>query len=649
MLLACIATVFGQTGKWWMDEPFRLVQTNLRETDSALDAKRLVQQLVEFPANVLLIGMGGIVAHYPTDVEFHYRSRYLPVGRDMFGEVLREAHAHGIRVIGRFDLSKTQKAAYDVHPEWFFRKADGEPVIYNGLYSTCINGGYYRAHAMMILGEALERYDVDALFFNMFGNPATDYSGNPIGLCHCRACARRFRERFGRPLPERPDADYQRFMADASAEVAKSIADLIHSKRPMAALATYLDDGVDAIMSESNTALDRALPLWPYASSDNVNRARNSEPTKMAIDLSIGFVDIPNRFVTEPGPELQIRAWQNMANGGGPTFVAVGTLDQEDMSGINAVRPVFRWHAEHQDLYAGQESAARVLLLKPTSRDGTSNYRGFFRILSEQHIPFAVSSRPARIHDRKWDLVIASQDAPAELETYVASGGRALVAGTGGPGLALGNTVQRWTDTRASYFRIRDHAMFPSLKDTQLLFLAGDYLEMAPVEKPLLTLIPPSMFGPPEKVHVDRVETSKPGLLLAAYGRGRVAYIPWNVGQLYYRYSSPGHAGLVADLIDHLLPNGRQLKTSAHPLVETVLMNQPARSRTIVHLINLSGHSGTGFFPPLDMRDITVDVEGQFEHARSAASNATLPVNREGRYTKVTLPRLGAYDAIAFQ
>ena len=366
-------------------------------------------------------------------------------------------------------------------------------------------------------------------------------------------------------------------------------------------------------MSESNTALDRALPLWPYASSDNVNRARNSEPTKMAIDLSIGFVDIPNRFVTVPGPELQIRAWQNMANGGGPTFVAVGTLDQEDMSGIKAVRPVFRWHAEHQDLYAGQESAARVLLLKPNSREGSGNYRGFFRILSEQHVPFAVSSQPARIQDRKWDLVIASQDAPAELEAYVTSGGRALVAGAGGPGLKLSNTVRRWTDTRSSYFRIRDHAMFPSLKDTQLLFLAGDYLEMEPVEKPLLTLIPPSMFGPPEKVHVDRIETSKPGLLLAGYGRGKAAYIPWNVGQLYYRYSSPGHAGLVADLIDHLLPNGRQLKTNAHPLVEMVLMHQPKRSRTIVHLINLSGHSGTSFFPPADMRDITVEVEGQFQ------------------------------------
>ena len=66
--------------------------TNLRETDSALDPKNLAQQLVDFPANVLSIGMGGIVAHYPTEVDLHYGSAYLPAGRDTFGEVLREAY-----------------------------------------------------------------------------------------------------------------------------------------------------------------------------------------------------------------------------------------------------------------------------------------------------------------------------------------------------------------------------------------------------------------------------------------------------------------------------------------------------------------------------------------------------------------------------
>lgn len=73
-------------------------------------------------ANVLLFGMGGIAAYYPTKVPFHYDSPDLPPGRDMFGEVLSESHRRSIRLVGCFDFSKTRKEVYDAHPEWFFRR-----------------------------------------------------------------------------------------------------------------------------------------------------------------------------------------------------------------------------------------------------------------------------------------------------------------------------------------------------------------------------------------------------------------------------------------------------------------------------------------------------------------------------------------------
>jgi hypothetical protein len=289
-----------------MEEPVRLVQTNLRETDAALDPVRLIEGVAGFPANTLLFGCGGIVAYYPTRVPFHYASPHLPPGRDLFGEVLKQAHARRIRVIGRFDLTKAQKPVYDAHPEWFFRKANGQPVIYNGLYATCINGGYWREQARRVLAEALDRYDVDGLFFNGIGNSSTDYSGNDLGFCHCESCRSRFRTRYGRELPPSPDSDYRQFLADSSREVSTGLAELLHSKRPEAAFL----NGVDALTAKSNTALDRSLPLWPYSASDNVNRIRNSNPSMMAFNLCIGFVDIPYRFVTVPSAEVQLRLYR---------------------------------------------------------------------------------------------------------------------------------------------------------------------------------------------------------------------------------------------------------------------------------------------------------------------------------------------------
>lgn len=93
--------------------------------------------------------------------------------------MLRIAHSRGIRIVGRIDFSKAHKDAYDAHPGWFFKRSNGQPAIYNGLYQACVNGGWYREKTIEILAEMLDRYDVDGLFFNMFSNPAADYSGHP--------------------------------------------------------------------------------------------------------------------------------------------------------------------------------------------------------------------------------------------------------------------------------------------------------------------------------------------------------------------------------------------------------------------------------------------------------------------------------------
>lgn len=60
--------------------------------------------------------------------------------------------------------------------------------------------------------------------------------------------------------------------------------------------------------------------------------------------------------------------------------------------------------------------------------------------------------------------------------------------------------------------------------------MGGDYVELAPLEAPLLTLIPTAMFGPPEKVWSDKTETTVPGLVVAPHGRGGAAYIPTDQG-----------------------------------------------------------------------------------------------------------------------
>jgi hypothetical protein len=70
---------------WWLT-PHRMIQTNLREIDATMDIDQYVREVQEFGANTVLFNVGGIVANYPTDLEFHWRNTFMK--RDLVGEVL---------------------------------------------------------------------------------------------------------------------------------------------------------------------------------------------------------------------------------------------------------------------------------------------------------------------------------------------------------------------------------------------------------------------------------------------------------------------------------------------------------------------------------------------------------------------------------
>ena len=128
-----------------------------------------------------------------------------------------------------------------------------------------------------------------------------------------------------------------------------------------------------------------------------------------------------------------------------------------------------------------------------------------------------------------------------------------------------------------------------------------------------------------------------------------MAYLPWDIGGLDYRHSSEAHANLLADLVDHLLPKGRQIRTNAHPLVEMTLMDQPSRNRTLVHLVNGTGHHDTAYFAPVEMRDIRIELPRPVRRARAVSLGRDLPVSSSGGSSSFTLPSLGAYEVVVIE
>jgi hypothetical protein len=91
----------------------------------------------------------------------------------------------------------------------------------------------------------------------------------------------------------------------------------------------------------------------------------------------------------------------------------------------------------------------------------------------------------------------------------------------------------------------------------------------------------------------------------------------------------------------------RQLKTNAHPLVELSLMWQ--NGRTLLHLINLSGHSQTGYFAPIPMSNIQVQLAGAFKSARTLRTPGKLAIKVSNGYAEFTLPQLNDYELVVLE
>ena len=687
---------------WWQEKPIRLVQTNLREIDTRRDPRDIVREVKEFGANTILFSVGGIVSFYPTQLRFQtpipllkgeaalartplYRSPLdddAPV-RDFVGEAIEEAKRLGLRFIARLDLSKCHKHVYESRPEWFFRRSDGQPQIYNGLYSACVNGGYYQEYGFEIMQEVLDRYPIDGFFFNMFGYKSTDYSGNYHGLCQCDNCQRRFRDMYGRPLPSAEDlddpayVDYIAFTRITADGLTERVADFIHQHENLA-LVNYQVKFADVVRSESNSAVDRPLPMWQLSGSDNVRRVRGTYPHKPSCNAAVYFVDIPYRFASVSPHQTALRLAQDLAHGGDIDLYVLGTLQQEDPQAIAPAREIYTAATTHAAAYTDMRSLAETCLLYPQrsmayGKTTGAAYRGAFRLLTENHIPF----------DCAHDLILDEADVDAFLTRYrllvlpgaaclsdhqiqaidrfVEHGGAllttsqtALYTELGHPrdgyglqslGAARVKTVQ--PHMRSAYWRVHKTSRLSALGDTELLLLDGPclFVEPRPGAETSLTLVPPCTYGPPEKVAVDRVESDVPGILWYGYGAGRSAYLPWEIDTLYHRHSSSGHNNAYLAVVLELLPE-RQVVSNANPQVEIALYKQG--EGYAINLVNTSGHHGTAFFAPVPMYDLEIKVRlpSGVTQARSLQLDRDLTLWQEDDYTCFNLDRLDLWDGI---
>ncbi|MGC9395948.1 MAG: beta-galactosidase trimerization domain-containing protein, partial [Anaerolineae bacterium] len=429
---------------WWHTKQWRLIQTNLREIDMRdIRAAQVVADLQAFRANMLMINAAGIIASYPTKLPFHFQSPFLT--GDSLLDIIEACHAADIRVFARTDFSKVRRPIYEDHPDWAYISPTGHIVDYNGDVHVCINGPYQQDYALRIIEELLSTHDFDGIFFNMGGYQTRDYSGNYYGICHCRHCTRLFEEMYGSSLPDKEDLNdtvfrtYTEFKQRTLRAHHEKVYRFIADRWPHICIANHTDFHHGFIRQESNTAIDRPLPHWQYNASDNTKWAVGSFPEMVSSNTTVDFIDFPYRHVAVSPDQQALRLVQSLANGGTLDYYLIGRLDNhEDRSGFAPIKDIFHYHAAHEEIYVDTHSLADVLLLK--AGENINEYRGWFRVLAENHFLFDVIRLDTAL-DRPWDQykavivpeITALSDAlAAKLDRFAADGGVVIAVGQTG-------------------------------------------------------------------------------------------------------------------------------------------------------------------------------------------------------------------------
>lgn len=683
------------TRMWWK-EPFRLIQTNLRMPDALYDQKALAREVKDFGGTALLYNIGGIYAFYPTELELQAVNPMMK--GDALGDAIEAAHAEGLALVGRMDCSKGTKLAYDAHPEWFVHNRAGKALEYNGTYQACVNSGWYQDYSLKIIEEALTRYDVDGVFFNMFGYTNFTYSGDYFGICVCDNCRGRFREMYGRELPEKEDfsdpayADYLEFQDRTSLELRAKVYDHIHKVAPHVAMTGHRGKS-DLIRMEVQRAVHRPQPEWPHQAGEQARWARAYAPEKNASSTSANFVDFAWRFHAETGAYHKLRMAQQLAGGMTLDLYLLGVLDQEDKRPNAEVSELFHWHAGVEDSYRGLEGGAKIALyhsfksaryLKRTSPKAGSDdifsslaggavpHRGYYRALLEDRLPFEYVSDEV-VEEKgadalaRFDAVVLpsvhclSDAEAAALDAFVEGGGTLVLTGESGmfdargarrdaPALAAfpGTAAPvLHPDMKGAYFRVTPEE-FP-LPDSRLIMLDGRFWDapLKPDAQGLMTLLPPQRFGPPELCYPDE-ESELPGVVIAPHGKGRCVWFPWQPEVQYFRDSLPSHRTLMTDVITRFAGPAPAVLTGAGP-VEMTVQHQPATGRMLVHVINYAGQRNNLYEDPPALHGLRLGLRGVAgDVAVGLRSGQSLPLGAADAdgLRWVDLPPLGDFEAV---
>ena len=669
---------------WWKRNNLRVIQMNLPDYEAAtLNADSVVADLTHYSANTLLINAGGIMAFYPTKLDFHYTNPYMKSG--VLGDIVKKCHENKIRVIVRFDFSRVHESIYQAHPDWCYLSPKGERIINTDMYVVSINAPYVQDKAFKIMEEVMDMFPIDGIFLNMPGYQVRNPYENQYHGIDQNEYDRQAFSKFsgGWPLPKeenKADTLFQKYLEFKKVTVeqwSEKLHKIVKAKNPQIAICTYSDKFVDIIRHESQSMT--TLPYWPYTASDNVSNAVNSFPDHIISNASIQQISFQSRYNAVEPPEARIRLFENIANGSGLDLSMMGDMrGYEDERNYPVFKEVYDFHKKNEIYFGKYKSIAKVAVIAPgawPSGDAMQEYRGIQLMLREAHIPFdiiedgQIGNLLTKIKNYKLILlpeitylkpqsIKILQDANRK-GTHLIATNRAFFDSPESLKEIFGvKIIEKDNDGAGNYLVPNNRKIFKHFAGQSMLFWKfnlGIY-DMSGADERYLPIMAKGRPGPPEIIGGHN-PTGNFGLSIKKNAAGQAAILPINIGKLYYIHGYQEHKQIILDLVDYLYPQvSRQIVTNAPARVETLLTdyakntenNKSVSDGYILHLTNLTGVSGTTYFEPLPVYSLKFKIPLPQKPAKifSLTDGKNLKFTWDEGFISFVLPQLHSYQSI---
>lgn len=617
----------------WFQRPMRWAQLTLVENDpGSFDPDFWLGYFKSINADGATLSAGGIVAYYPTNIQFHHRSTWLG-NSDPFGYLVKGCRDMKMSIIARSDPHATWQEVYDAHPDWIAVTANGEKRRHWAnpeLWVTCALGPYNFEFMSLVHKEIMDQYMPDGIFSNR-------WAGH--GICYCEHCSENFRKYSGLDLPRNDDPfnpvfrKYTEWSTGRLKELWLLWDDIIRKvKKDSRFIPNGFPDKVitgqlsDIVFTDHQ---GRSGYTMPWANARVAKELRSSIGMKpLGGIFSVGLEE-QYRWKDSVQSDAEIRIWvaEGVGSGMRPWFTKFsGVL--YDKRWLETVRKIYNELYRNEKYLRNISPVARVGLVfsgqmnnygaEAWQRRADDHIPGMYQALVESRIPFEmVNDRLLSLkYIEAYKLLILPNIAQLSdqqcsiLRTFVKNGGSLLATfetslyneeGKRRPDFGLSDLFGASYDNgvegplQNSYLRLKPdphsgsfHKVLDGLENAfRIINTIHQVKVRQDIELPSpVTIIPSYPDLPMEHVYPRITDPDLRGLYLNDSGKGRVAYFPGDIDRSFWQIMNTDHLRLLGNTIKWAL-NEEPFVTVTGPGIIDVFVWRQKNSMT-VHLVNLT-------------------------------------------------------------